>query len=640
MTPLKQQSFRTRIMLSFLVVIIILCAVFSAFILYLINSNIVARAVEQKKNALNSARTIYDSEIENIGNFLELFFQDNSLSGRRQLLMSRARFDYVFEVPTSRAADHKDEIVRTVMRTGKSASGTRIVKEAEIRELGPELFREKIFLQVVDTLQARVSDIKELRDGMAMEYAMPVRNEKNEIIKIAAGGRFINRYFSLVDRIHGLLFENRHYRGKPIGTVTFFQGDTRITTNVLDREKKRAIGTRVSSAVYDKVLLKGETFFERAFVVTDWYLTGYEPIRSVSGDIIGMLYVGLLEAPFLQLKRTLYMIISLLIVSAVFISSLISVGLSGAISRPITALLKATGHIAKGEFDYRIETVIGSQEIFSLLNAFNSMAFKIKQRDTTLNMANRELTGLNKSYLDLISFVSHELKNILASTTLNAYMVRDGFLGMINFKQRRALDSVVKNIDYLTETVKTFLSLSRIEKGEMACSKIPVKLNEDIFCNAVEPHIRSAADKNIEIQNRIPENLVIQADQDLLKITAGNLVSNAIKYGISGGKIIISSQISGKFMEIDVYNDGMPLSAEDIDQLFKKFSRLKRREYKNIQGTGLGLYITKNIIEMHGGEIKILSRPNGNSFIFTLPGNHHVNNNTRNDENTYSATNK
>ncbi|MBN2831265.1 MAG: cache domain-containing protein [Candidatus Omnitrophica bacterium] len=106
----------------------------------------------------------------------------------------------------------------------------------------------------------------------------------------------------LVDKINELVFGNEVYKGKPVGTVTIFQDDIRISTNVLNDKGERAVGTRVSKEVYDRVVIKGISWKDRAFVVTDWYFTTYEPIKDISGNIIGILYVGILEKPYADLK--------------------------------------------------------------------------------------------------------------------------------------------------------------------------------------------------------------------------------------------------------------------------------------------------------------------------------------------------
>jgi signal transduction histidine kinase len=246
------------------------------------------------------------------------------------------------------------------------------------------------------------------------------------------------------------------------------------------------------------------------------------------------------------------------------------------------------------------------------------MAQKLNERDKSLKISHLQLTELNKSYLDLVSFVSHELKGILASTILNAYTVRDGFLGLVNFKQRKALDSITTNLDYLSTTVVNFLNLSRFEKGEMEIHRVLINLKKNVLDPSMEAFAKLATERNISYTLRADDGITINADEGLLQVVANNLISNAIKYCSDNGKVEVIVSANEKTVQIEVYNDGRPLTAEETGKLFKRFSRLDAPETKKAKGTGLGLFISKQIIEKHGGSIRIEPKSNGNAFIFTL----------------------
>ena len=438
---------------------------------------------------------------------------------------------------------------------------------------------------------------------MAIGYAMPVFDAQGKVQSVIYGGKIVNRDFSLVDKIRDLLFENKLYNDRPLGTVTVFLDDVRIATNVLDNNGARAIGTRVSETVYRKVVEEGTVWLDRAFVVNDWYLTAYEPIRTIKGDVVGILYVGILEKPFKDMEKNIFLGFLLIVGVVSGLAAVLSYILANAIARPVTVMLEAAGIISKGNLEHRVEIKSHIQELRLLADAFNDMAQKLKERQ--------------ESYLDLIGFVSHELKGILSSTILNAYAVRDGFLGLINFKQRKALDSVSRNLDYLDATVKNFLNLSRIEKGETALHKTELCIKEDVFDIAIEAFSRAAHEKGIRIINAVEPRTKIKADPTMLQIAANNLIGNAVKYGLHDGRVIVSSQQVGNFEQIEVYNDGTPITIEEKSKLFRKFSRLESAGRKT-QGTGLGLFITKEIIEQHKGKIWVEVKETGNAFVFQL----------------------
>jgi two-component system NtrC family sensor kinase len=253
-----------------------------------------------------------------------------------------------------------------------------------------------------------------------------------------------------------------------------------------------------------------------------------------------------------------------------------------------------------------------------MAQSFNDMSRRIREREDSLELSNEKLADLNKSYLDLLGFVAHELKGLLASAVMNAYSLRDGFLGLINFKQKKAVDSICRNLDYLDATVRKFLNLSRIERGNMEINKTSFLLGPGIFEISIETFSKILQTKKMTIENFIDPELTVKADRDLLQIAANNLVNNAIKYGSENGRIRLSANDDGQTVEVEVYNDSRPISEAMIGQLFRKFSRLDVPEKKKVKGTGLGLYITRQIIEAHGGAIRVEPKDKGNSFIFRI----------------------
>ena len=192
----------------------------------------------------------------------------------------------------------ESEIVKKAFE-GKPAAGTRLIDKYELEEMG-ENFYELARIELKHTEKARPVADKVLEKALAMEYAIPLFDEWNMVYGVICGGKIINKNFGLIDKIHERTFENKTYEDKPVGTVTIFLDDVRIATNVLDEEGNRAIGTRASQEVYEKVVIDGEAWIGRAFVVTHWYITAYEPIKNINGDIIGMIYVGYLEDYFME----------------------------------------------------------------------------------------------------------------------------------------------------------------------------------------------------------------------------------------------------------------------------------------------------------------------------------------------------
>jgi two-component system NtrC family sensor kinase len=598
------------------IIIVVLAALIAILGYYVIKADIMDRAQRKVRDNLKAARSFYQGEIDRVETAFSLVNFDNNLAELR----GRMNLHYLQCVAASDIETTSSEIVKAAYDSRKGIGGTRIMADEELSKIDPSLV-EATRIQIRATPRALPTDKKQLDAVMVKEYALPVLDKNGKVEKIYYGGRIINRDYELVDKIRLLVFGSEQYHSKPVGTVTIFQDDTRISTNVLDENGQRAIGTRVSAQVYKEVVKKGNVWDDQAFVFNAWYKTAYAPITNINGDIIGIIYVGTLAEPFDSMTRHITLAFMAIVAAATALAAILSLILAAGISRPLTKLLNATHKLSNGDLAYAVGKKTGVAEIDNLANAFKNMSVKLNEREKSLTIINEKLADANKSYIDLIGFVSHELKGILASAIINAYAARDGILGMVNFKQRKALDSITRNLDYLESTVHKFLNLGRIEKGELTVNKTEFDLRKDIFDVSIDSLKPIAARKSISIDNEIEQPLRVNADHDLMLVTANNLISNAIKYGRENGRILIKSKINGTKVQIDVYNDSTPISDEQKDRLFKKFSRLETAETKKVKGTGLGLFITMQIIEKHGGRIWVEPRQAGNSFIFDIERN-------------------
>jgi two-component system NtrC family sensor kinase len=609
---LVKTTLRTRILFSFLGIIFLLGILKAALGIFLIQRYVVGNAQEQTQSYIRAALKEYDKEIRAIEEGFNLVKYVDDIGGLKRKL----KLDYLYVVDTLSRDSVRSEIVAEAFK-GNGMGGTRLIDSAELASMSSELLRRAV-IAIEKTPHARPQKDTVLTRAMALEFALPFFNAQGEVVRVMYGGKIINRRFELVDMIHSMVFEEGMYKGKPIGTVTIFQGDVRIATNVLNRQGTRAVGTMVSGEVYRRVIEQGLPWLDRAFVVTDWYLTAYEPLTDIRGNRIGMLYVGSLEEPFTDMKRRITFVFLLIIGLGVIIAAIVSIVLSETIVRPVQRLLHATQEIADGDLDHRIKTRMPVRELDGLASSFNGMAEKIKVRDANLNAANEKLTVLNKNYLDMVGMVSHELKGVLSSAVLNVYSVKNGFLGVVTETQHKALDSIARNLDYLTLTVRRFLDLSRIETGDLAVHPRLIDLRSDVVNLSLEAYGRQIAEKGMTIENNVPQGTVLTADPDLLLIALNNLVGNAVSYGAEKGVIRVSCEQDTDAVAVEVYNDGTPIPAEQHERLFKKFSRLQTDGSRKVRGTGLGLFVTREIIKKHGGTIKLEARERGNAFIFTI----------------------
>jgi two-component system NtrC family sensor kinase len=607
-------SIRTRLILSFLLVIVVLGAISALFEYNSIRCNVINRAQNQVQNDLKAARVVYNGEITQMQRAFDLI----STMDNPARLKSQLGLDYLFVVERAEKDSVRSDIVRRAF-AGNGNGGTRTIDSAELAAMGSEVF-SRARIELKQTPRAHPTNQTELTSALAMECAVPFFDAGGMVTRVLYGGKIVNGYFGLVDKIHDIVYESKLYHSKPVGTVTIFKDDVRIATNVLNDSGQRAIGTRVSAGVYDNVVTKGKPWLDRAFVVTDWYLTAYEPIRDINGAIVGIFYVGILEQPFVDLIRsTLTRYLAIIGIAALF-AGIVAFLLANSIAKPLTRFATATENLAAGDLTHRIETTGSIRELSSLALSFNDMACKLHERALSLRDKNEQLAVLNARYLDLVGIVSHELKGILGSTVLNTCTVRDGYLGEVSPQQKKALDSVVRNLEYFDQTVRNFLNLSRVEKNELSLSRTQVSLREDIVDVSVDAYARQAHEREIVIENLVPPSVCVNVDASLMLMVTNNLVGNAIKYGGAQGKITISYSENDSGAVVEVFNTGRPLTADQIGLLFRRFSRLDASvDGKKVRGTGLGLFLSKETVERHGGTLRCEPRENGNAFVFTIP---------------------
>ena len=639
---MKTQKLRSRIVVPFDIVIVTFSLLVAVLGYYVIKIDIIKRAQTKVKNDLNSAREIYAQELKNVKDVVRFtasrFFINDAISTQDNETLDneldKIRTSESLDILTltdafgkvlvrsrnpSATGDNQasDKLISKVLLSSEVVAGTVIVPRPELVKEGEDL-AEQANISFIPTPKARLrADIRET-SGMMIKAAAPILGYDGKLSGVLYGGNLINRNYKIVDKVKEIIYKGQTYKGKDIGTVTIFQDDLRISTNVKAKDNTRAVGTRVSEEVYEQVLVKGLPWIARAFVVNDWYKTAYEPIRDIDDRIVGILYVGILEQPFTSMKRNILILFLVIVCLATALAASLEIVLTRTISRPVERMLKATRKLSAGKLGYEVDKETGTREFDELADSFNKMSAQLHDREESLKKINEQLAILNKTYLDLVGFVSHELKGIVATTLLNAAAVRDGLFGQINEKQKISLKSVTKNLHYLKETVRKFLDLSRIEKGELEVNKKQVNLREDVFEPCLETFNAEIADKQMAVTNNIAAEIKVNGDLDLLHIVANNLLGNAVKYGLEKGKIIISSVDIADRVQIEVYNDSRPIREEEKGKLFKKFSKLEYPKDKKIKGTGLGLFLTKEIITKHGGDIWVRPEENGNSFIFQI----------------------
>ena len=249
-----------------------------------------------------------------------------------------------------------------------------------------------------------------------------------------------------------------------------------------------------------------------------------------------------------------------------------------------------------------------------------AVALRNIQFTEELARKNDELTHLDQLKSDFMATMSHELRTPLTSVIGYSDMLLSGVTGELTEKQSQFVDSILKNGEHLLNLINDVLDLTKIEAGKLELNLEPVDLRSALL--GVLPIVKPrAADKRIKISTFLPTDLPpVQADAAKLNQVLLNLLTNAIKYTHESGSVSVEARPKEDHVEIWVSDTGIGISQEDIDKVFQRFTQVDSSASRSQGGTGLGLAITKELVELHGGAIKVVSKlGRGSSFIFTLP---------------------
>jgi signal transduction histidine kinase len=199
-------------------------------------------------------------------------------------------------------------------------------------------------------------------------------------------------------------------------------------------------------------------------------------------------------------------------------------------------------------------------------------------------------------------------------------MLRDGEAGELQSGQERMLGIVQRNADRLLTLIEDLLTLSRIESGSFRVERAPVAMDGVVESTIAEFRPQASA-RGVELEADVaPEVPVVLGDSSQLERVLFNLLSNAIKFTVDGGRVVVRLRRSGQSVELEVQDEGIGIPESEQDRLFSRFFRSSTSQERAIRGTGLGLVIVKSIIDHHGGEIAVRSRPGeGTTFTIRLP---------------------
>jgi two-component system NtrC family sensor kinase len=512
---------------------------------------------------------------------------------------------------------------------GETVSSTEIFSRETLAAESAGLAGEA-FIGFIPTPNARPRKDGFIDSGMVLVAASPVYDGHGKVGGVLYGGVLLNGNHKIVDRLKALVYGGETFKGQDTGTCTIFAQDVRIATNVTMPDGKRAVGTRLSAEVARTVLDEKGRWRGEAFVVKDRYLAAYDPIRDLSGRVIGILYVGILKAPYVAVRDRViftFFIIALLCLVLVILGSHL---LTSGIIRPLGKLAGATERIAGGDLD--VEVLVESpDEIGRLSTSFNRMAVSLrdmqKQWEARLQdqlVQSEKLASLGK----VAAGVAHEMNSPLTGIMTFSHLLRRRCEDRP--EEKEWLDTIVGESERCARIVRQLLDFAREIRPDMT----PVRIN-DLVGETLDLVKYQSMFHDIEVALELDKSLGYSLmDSNQIKQAMLNIILNAVDAMEGHGRLGISTKLrgaegmqgegekgAGDLIELRISDTGCGIHPEDVGRIFDPFFTTKDVG----QGTGLGLAVTYGIIKHHGGDIRVESTlGEGTTFMITIPILHPV----------------
>lgn len=425
----------------------------------------------------------------------------------------------------------------------------------------------------------------------------------------------------LPDQIRTVVFGKAKQEPNPT-TVTIFEKNIRIATNVRLPDGRRAIGTKVSEEVARKVLGEGKSWNDRAFVVDRWVISSYLPIHDIEGNVVGMLYAGLDESLYGAQKGKSILLFLAFILGLTLVVSAGGWYLGKRLAHPLAKLTQASASLGRGDREHIQVSPTDPEEVMLLAETFNHMADEVSAKTLDLEASNRQAKEALNDYMEVLGFVAHELKSPVSGALTQLRTIEGGYAGEVPETLRRPLAAIGRYLDYGHEIALSFNHLSQAESAGFA----PLKKQLADFCEEViSPVIADFSPQASQQEMTISlhgEGIPLRADPGLMRVVMDNLIGNAVKYGRTGTDIQVTVHRLPERVRVEVRNQGVGVPRKRFPELFAKFHRIYDSELSSRKGTGVGLYLVKKFIDLHGGQVGVEGQyKEWIEFWFEIPDN-------------------
>jgi signal transduction histidine kinase len=542
-------------------------------------------------------------------------------------LLARAKQQHALEFLQFRPGPPPPSAERMASNGNESLASVELLEPPQLAALAPDL-DGRIGIDLVKTLNAAPTERQREERAMVMIASAPVLSPGGRVLGHLRGGVLLNRNLAFIDHINEIVYPRGALPFGSLGTATLFLDDVRITTNVRifgAEGGDRAIGTRVSQVVRDAVLGQGDTWLGRAFVVNDWYVSGYLPLADGAGKRVGMLYVGFLEKPFQAIKLGVLYGMGGVMLALMALSLWLALGWARRIFEPIDAMTHTmraveSGNLAArsgltgpdhtsdevgqlaGHLDRLLDTI--DDKTRALQQANDALDQKVVERTRELQSAQAQLVKSEKlaAIGQLTAGIAHEVNNPIAVIQGNLDLVRE-MLGKKARPVRSELDLIDAQIERMRLIVTRLLQFAR--PGEYAGYVEAVDTASAIDDSLVlVQHLLARTRINVERDFQATHSVHINR-QELQQVLI-NLVVNAIQVMPEGGTLTLATRDAAPgLVAIHIVDTGPGFSADVERELFQAFVTTKK------EGTGLGLWISRNLVERYGGDIAARNRDDG-----------------------------
>ncbi len=331
-----------------------------------------------------------------------------------------------------------------------------------------------------------------------------------------------------------------------------------------------------------------------------YYICG-QPVVNTDGLTVGVVFISAPATSALEILDKEQRFFFLTAIVVLFLGFIVSYFVARSMSNPLKKMQLATKAYAKGDFSVRVDDS-GDDEIGELARSFNQMCESLEHLDSLRSQ--------------FVANVSHELKTPM--TTISGFI--DGILdGTIpDDKQRDYLNIISNETRRLSRLVVRMLEASRIQSGEVKLK--PTRFNlTDMLCQTLIGFEQRINDNNINVEvNFESENIFVYADSDNIAQVVYNLIDNATKFTSKDGTLTLTVSLTDKKAYVKVSNEGQTIAPNVLPHIFERFYKADQSRGNDVGGAGLGLFLCKSILNMHGEDIYATSEDGLTEFVFTL----------------------